>query len=100
MKMPPIIQTGELKISDLPPINASWQQIASFALTFDPKEIGYYGEDAAQLSNAKSTSGLAELRAHLYVEQRRWNHFGKEPDSGTLEQLRNVLEWLRARLIL
>jgi len=96
--MPAIIPTGELKSSDLPPVHATWRRLSLFALSFDPKEIGSYGERAVQLINAKRTCSLAELRAHLYVEQRRWNHFGREPDKDTLIVLHQVLEWLRASL--
>jgi hypothetical protein len=97
MNRPNIITSLELKASDLPPPNTSWQKLSQFALTFDPREIGTYAEKSADLGNAAESRAISELRAHLFVEQRRWNHFGRQPDLKTFELLKQVLEWLRRK---
>jgi hypothetical protein len=99
MEPPPIIHTNDLTLRHVPLPNAAWKALAAFALTFDPIELtGQHGDKAADLSNADEGSSLVELRAHLYVEQRRWNHFGREPDSVTMSKLRSIVVLVRSRL--
>jgi hypothetical protein len=95
MAVPRIIPTASLKLDDIPASDANWKKLAAFALTFDPREMGDYGQKAADLNNALANSSLAELRAHLYVEQRRWNHFGKEPEGDTMKKLREIIGLVR-----
>lgn len=99
MTTPQIIPTTSLKLNDVPAPEAKWQKLAAFALTFDPREMGDYAQIAADLNNASSNSSLAELRAHLYVEQRRWNHFGREPDRDAMNKLNEIIGFMRQRLV-
>jgi hypothetical protein len=92
------IATASLRKGDLPPARSAWAGIAQFALTFDAVEMGSYGERAGDLANASSQSSIQELRAHLYVEQRRWNHFGEVPDAVTFARLQELLELIRSRV--
>ncbi len=96
---PAIIRSTDLKKTDLPPVNANWAQISSFALTYDPREMGSYGIKAGTLSNASPASSIIELRAHLYVEQRRWNHFVSPISDEVILNLRSLLEWMRGKLV-
>lgn len=98
MEPPPIIHTNDLTLRHVPLPNAAWKALAAFALTFDPTEISQHGDKAADLSTVGEGSSLVELRAHLYVEQRRWNHFGREPDSVTMSKLRSIVVLVRSRL--
>lgn len=98
MAFPKTISTEKLELKDLPTREARWKNMAAFALTFDPGEIGEYGQEGADLNNASSKSTLSELRAHLYIEQRRWNHFGQEPDESTMKKLRNIIGIIRQKL--
>jgi len=98
MNKPAIITSEALKASDLPPPMTSWQKLTQFALTFDPKEIGDYAGKSAALGNATEDCTVAELRAHLFVEQRRWNHFGRPPDQEVLQSLNQLIDWLRGKL--
>jgi len=75
MSIPRIIPTASLTLDVVPFPEAKWRTLADFSTTFDPCEIDDYGAKTADLDNALSTSSLVELRSHLYVEQRRWNHF-------------------------
>jgi hypothetical protein len=96
--MPETISTNELVLDYVPFAKSSWKNISAFALTFNPKEMGEYGIKAGDLSNCSASSSIMELRAHLYVEQRRWNHFGREPDQATMLRLRNIVAWIRKKL--
>ena len=93
-----IISTTNLSIEDLPEANARWSKIVKFALTFDPEEMGEYGLHAGDISRIHKDLSIRKLRAHLYCEQRRWNHFNEEPDSVALRQLWQLMEWIRTKL--
>lgn len=95
---PSLIPTASLKLEDVPSPEAKWEKLAVFALTFEPSETGDYGEKAADLSNVSSNSRLVELRAHLYVEQRRWNHYNEEPDAEAMNRLREIVGFIRQEL--
>jgi hypothetical protein len=98
MALPKTIPTASLRLEDVPALDSKWKTLAAFALSFDPRETADYGEKLADLGNASSDSSLAELRAHLFVEQRRWNHFGEEPDEISIKRLREVVGLIRQKL--
>ena len=89
------ISTSALKLKHVPQEMASWRDISVFALSFDPNEMGDYGTKVGDLKNSGPDSSLMELRAHLYVEQRRWHHFGEIPDKVTMQQIRKIIKWIR-----
>jgi hypothetical protein len=95
------IPSDMLKVADIPRSKATWTEIASFALTFDTTivEIRGYGTQAGDLSNATKDLSINQLRAHLYVEQRRWNHYCREPDMHTIMKLRQILDWIRDKIM-
>jgi hypothetical protein len=98
MATPRPIPTASLRLEDVPTPNSKWETISTFALTFDLPEAAHYGEKLADLGNASSNSSLAELRAHLYVEQRRWNHFCVNPDEVSIKRLREIVGLIRQKL--
>ncbi len=53
------------------------------------------GEMSGNLRNASSNSSVAELRAHLYLEQQRWNHFWQDPDEKMSIKLRKIVDLIR-----
>ena len=93
-----IISTESLKLGDVPTPESKWAKLAAFALTFDPHEMGDYGKKASDPNNISQNSLVVELRAHLYVEQRRWNHFGQEPDKVAMARLREIVTLVRKKL--
>jgi hypothetical protein len=93
--MPKTIPTSALKLEHVPQEMATWRDISVFALSFDPHEMGTYGAKVGDLKNSGPDSSLMELRAHLYVEQRRWHHFGEIPDKITMQQIRKIIKWIR-----
>ncbi|EDM26742.1 shikimate kinase [Lentisphaera araneosa HTCC2155] len=94
-----IIKTSDLKLENLPDLSASWRIVSRFALTFDPTEIGDYGEKSGDLDNVSEESNIVELRSHLYVEQRRWNHFGDDPDEETMNAIKTIMKMLHEKVI-
>ncbi len=94
------ISSDQLEAKDVPRSRANWSEFSAFALRFDPmviEKIGY-GAQLADLTNATRDSSIDQLRAHLFIEQRRWNHFCREPDYRTTMRLREILDLIREKL--
>ena len=94
-----IIETKNLKLSDLPRKNANRDRISSFALTWDPKvEIkdDKYQFSLNHIPNENST--ILEIRAYIYHQQRSWNHQSGEIDSKSLREIHQAIELLRSKL--
>lgn len=101
------ISNAKLKIGDVPASDAGWSQIGGFALTFDGYEHwGSFGK-CAEIDNhwAKAyTEGqtlpdsLTDLRTCLFFEQRRWRHYGWEPDEEAMNYIRALVEAIRCKV--
>src|SRR5665213_1399053 len=96
---PARIPTNGLKLSDVPDESAAWQTIGRFALTFDPAEKDPYHPSPNDPAAVSSASSLTDLRAHLFFEQRRWNHFGRLPDAAAMLAIRRLIGLIRAKLL-
>lgn len=102
-KFPKIIDSKDLKQQDIPKPNSDYFDIGMFALTFDvvaetkkyPSSYYYKGRD---INNAGDHSTISELRYHLFVEQRKWNHRCCDPDPETMKKMRQILVWLRDKV--
>jgi hypothetical protein len=92
------IPTADLQLSDMPDQSASWSTIGRFALSFVPSEYDPYHLANQDLSALSIDCSLAQLRSHLFLEQRRWNHFGREPDPEDMVAIRRVLGLIRDKL--
>ena len=89
------IPNSELTLELIPQSNASWDEIAPFALTFDGyKEHGSF-EACAEIANAHRMDTLTNARTCLFFEQRRWRHFGYEPDEESMKYIRKVVALIR-----
>jgi hypothetical protein len=95
---PTPIPTRSLKLSDVPDEASSWSTIGRFALTFDPAEKDPYRLEVQGLATLPADSSLVLLRAYLFLEQRRWNHFGREPDVSTMSAVRRIVTLIREKL--
>ena len=88
-KKPDEVPNESLTASAVPPVTASWHTIMGFALTIDGynaigqkecAQLGNGGKSAVSKDAASvETLSLTELRLCLFFEQRRFNHFGHEP---------------------
>lgn len=94
----PEIANADLFDTDVPPAQAPWQAIQEFALTFDG--YGYWGsfERCAEIANRREHDSLIKLRTRLFFEQRRWRHFGEEPDGEALAYIHGIIEAIREKL--
>jgi len=93
-----LIANDDLTRSDLPSLDAGWGEIQSFALTIDGyKEAGSF-EHAAHIANARACETLTDLRVCLFFEQRRWRHFGDDPDHTTMAYIRSLVRQIYDRV--
>jgi hypothetical protein len=103
-RMPREIANADLKDSDLPPPEAEWHEVGRFALSFNGYEWwGSFGQ-CAEVANRNLDAfrerealpdSLAQLRTCLFFEQRRWRHFGLDPDEEAMLYVRALLEKIR-----
>lgn len=106
MRTDPIL-TGNLKPDDIPSPKASWRTISDFALSFDGYER-FGNKRLASLANSSrkffSEKGglpelsLDELRCCLFFEQRRFRHFGCDPEKDDLLYIRAVVVAIREQV--
>jgi hypothetical protein len=102
------IAKTDLSESDLPPTDADWMQIGEFALTFDGYSHWGSFDQCAEVGNrwAKSYAeeqtlpdSLTDLRTCLFFEQRRWRHYGWEPDEQAMRYIRALVEAIRDKVL-
>jgi hypothetical protein len=102
------IADADLKESDLPPVNAEWWRIAEFSLTFEGYDYWGSFDKCADIANRWAAlyaeqqvlpESLTELRTCLFFEQRRWHHFGDDPDEESEEYIRALLEGIRRKVL-
>lgn len=93
------IVNKDLTLSDIPSPDAGCGEFDEFALTFDGYSVwGSFGK-CAEIANARRHESLTDLRTCLFFEQRRWRHFGEDPDEEAMMYLRGVIEKIRSRVI-
>ena len=97
-KFPIRITTNDLKLSDLPEEIADWHVIGRFALTFDPQEADPYSMKEQSFEAMTPDTDLVHLRSRLFLEQRRWNHYGREPDAAAMAGVRKIISLIKAKL--
>lgn len=79
------VPNSALRPEAVPPPDAPWEAVEEFALSYD----GYaYWSDVAELDRralqrwtreGHLSRDLDQLRGCLFYEERRWHHFGREP---------------------
>lgn len=94
----PTMHDFRLTLSELPGPNATWSEIAEFALRFNGYEVHGSLERCAEIANSRKHDSVTDLRTCLFFEQRRWRHFGESPDAEAMQYLRTVIEKLRVKL--
>ena len=94
----PIIPSEKLARDDVPVAKAQWREIIEFSATFDIQSELPQGTSVSGVDSVGPESSVSELRCALYVEWRRYNHFGHYPEDQVLQQARRVLAWIREKL--
>jgi hypothetical protein len=95
------IPNHTLQEEHLPRSGARWERIVPFASTFAPYEHDGF-KAAAAVANEKAAPptdwSLSDLRAALFFEYRRYNHFGYGPDAVAMVHIHAVVEEIRQRI--
>jgi hypothetical protein len=92
------ISNEELELADVPAPDASWDEIESFALSFNGYLATSSFEACAAIAAEGAAQTLAELRACLFFEQRSWRHAGNAPGAGDLAYIRTLVERIRTKV--
>ena len=90
------IVNKDLTLSNIPNPDASWDEIGEFALTFDGYNVWGSFDKCAEIANASKHESLTDLRTCQFFEQRRWRHFGENPDEETMIYIREMVEKIRS----
>jgi hypothetical protein len=93
------IATKDLKDSDVPEVSSDWYNLGRFALTFDPKEMDPYSIKEQDFNAMNPDTDLVHLRSRLFLEQRRWNHFGCVPDTVAMDGVRKIISLIKDKLM-
>lgn len=92
---PPIIPSHDLAASQVPGAGASWNDIVRFAATFDREEYDHRRLAFQDLDALSAETPLVELRAQLFMEYRRWNHFGRPPEGADMQAIQHLMNLIR-----
>jgi hypothetical protein len=72
-----IIPDEALRLGDVPPPDADWEEICQFAHTFDGYEYWGSFKRCVEIANQRLDSTLAELRTSLFFAFRAQRHGGE-----------------------
>jgi hypothetical protein len=96
------LPNSRLRPEDVPVDTSDWLVFSDFALTFDGYDwlgdrCGDYANDAAERYRRDGSlpESLSDSRACIFFEQRRWRHFGIDPDPESWRYLRALLQRVR-----
>lgn len=97
------INSGELRVTDLPTTYGEWSDYARFALTFAPRDTEVCRELGSDAFGRWRRTGelpirLDELRACLWFEQRRWRFLGRDPDAEGMRYVSALIRAMRSSL--
>ena len=87
-----------MKPTDIPGPDADWGDIGEFALSFDGYVFRGSFEKCADIANARQHDSPTTLQTCPFFEQRRWRHFGEEPDEEGTEYLSSLVEKIRSQI--
>ena len=97
-RRPESVDKRQLDGFDVPGVDASWDVIEAFSLTYNGYEANGSFEACAKIANARRHETVNDLRTCLFFEQRRWRHFGDGPDSEAIAYARSLVLHLRVKL--
>jgi hypothetical protein len=92
------ISNEELTLADIPGPSADWDEVGAFALTSNGYGVWGSFEKRAEVAESPGRDSLTDLRRCLFFEQRRWRHFGYDPDETTMIHVREWIEQIRSRV--
>lgn len=95
--LPTPILSSELRASDIPTAFKSWSAIIEFAATFSPQAELKENEKLVGVAEVTESATVKEIRASLFHEYRRYNHFGHEPSEEVKQQCIRAITVLRTK---
>lgn len=96
------VPSRTLRPEHVPSRGAAWDEVYQFALGYDGyalcHDVGGFANQAVQSWRTRHVvpSALDELRACLFFEQRRYHHFGTDPDGPDADYVWALLDAIRA----
>lgn len=91
------ILSKDLCLADIPVRLKTWNDIIEFAATFRPQD-GLADHKVRGLVDITEASSIDAIRAALYCEYRRYNHFGYDPEDHVINDAKRAVELLRSKL--
>lgn len=91
-----LIPNDRLRPEDVPPPGADWDRASAFALTFNGYEEWGSRERCMEVAADPDPRSLTDLRTALFIEDRRWKHYGDAPDAGGMARVHALVERIRA----
>jgi len=92
------------KFNNISKENSNWMELQEYSLNFNAYE--YWGslEKVAEIANQHYkryekdgviSNNIEVLRTSLFFEQRRYRHFGYDPEPETMEYLRTIIKKIK-----
>ena len=85
----------KLELVDIPAPDSDWGEICDFAQTFDGYTFWGSPQHCAEVADTKPDESLIDLRTCLFLEQRRWHHYGDDPNEEEMKYSRKLIEKIR-----
>ena len=101
------VANSDLTEEVIPAPDADWGRIGAFALTFNGYDAWAPSGKCGQIANQwvkryaerqELPDSLKELRTCLFFEQRRWRHFGYDPDDEAMTYIHALVEEIRRKV--
>ena len=101
------MKTDEQRLKEIPQANASWATISNYALLFNGYEHKeHLGDFANKIANDFSVNktlpdelSINDLKSCLFYEQRRFRHFGSDPEEEAFEYIQTLVNEIREKTI-
>lgn len=97
-QLPNPIPSQAIQLSDVPERFKSWSDVVEFAATFRPQDEMPEGSRVRGLADITESSKISDIRAALFAEWRRYNHFGYGPEDQVFNKAKRAIELLRRKI--
>ena len=85
----------DLSLSDIPPKNANWEQLADFAGTINGYEMAGSSDKCSEIAASPDPKSIRELRISLFFSFRSMRHCGDEVTDIDIRHFRGIVDQIR-----